>query len=440
MNIFKNTPYNKIIRILNTIAIMLLMIFKVYGQNPEIHKTIAFKNALIFNGEKFIKKDLYSINGKISFHEPKKIDTIYNLTGHYLIPPFGDAHTHNLDREWQLSFLPKAYLDEGTFYIQNLTSKLKGTKKLKPYFKTKSTPDVKYAHQGLTSTLGHPFMAYEPFEMGIDYKDWDKYSDSIKKSRLDLNNSYIFIDKISDIENGLNLYLKDKPDIAKIFLINSEDHEETFQNSIMADHGLSADVAAEVVKKLKKEKLTIYAHIESAYDFNTGIDIGVDFFAHMPGYNWDGTPETKSKYYIDDALIKKAIKHNVGVIPTLGQALNRKSTDSIAKRELVKDFLIRYHKYGGKLAFGADAFNQTLKSEIKLLIELNIFDPITILNLLCITTPQSIFPERKIGYLKEGYECSFLALEQNPLKNINAISTIKYRVKEGIDLSLNKSN
>ncbi|MEM9001661.1 MAG: hypothetical protein AAGB24_15485 [Bacteroidota bacterium] len=407
-----------------------------YGQHSGDQKVIAFENAMVFNGDGFFKKNLYAVNGKISFVRPKEVDTTYNLQGHFLIPPFGDAHTHNLDREWQLRFLPKAYLDEGTFYVQNLTSKLKGTKKVRPFFESKVTPDVTFAHQGLTSTLGHPFMAYEPFAMGLDYKKWDENLDAIRTSRIDLNNSYIFIDNLLEVEENLEIYFENKPDIAKIFLINSEDHEDNFNNTTMADNGLSIAVAEAVVKRLKDEQLKVYAHIESAYDFENGLRIGVDYFAHMPGYNWNGSPDERSKYYISDELIEKAVRHGVGVIPTLGQALNQKSRDSVAKREFVKDFLVRYHNSGGQLIFGADAFNQTMKGEMALLIDLDIFDPKTLLNLLTVATPQAIFPDRKIGRLAEGYECSFLVLERNPLEAIECIKQIKFGVKQGIDLSL----
>ena len=407
-----------------------------YSQGSDTQGNIGFENAMVFDGEGFSIKNLYAIDGKISFIPPSEVDTIYNLKGHFLIPPFGDAHTHNLDRDWQLRFLPKAYLDEGTFYVQNLTSKLDGTKKARPFFESRSTPDVVFAHQGLTSTLGHPFMAYEPFAMGLDYGEWNKNLDSIRRSRIDLNNSYIFIDSIAEVREKLKFYFENKPDIAKIFLINSEDHAETFGNNIMADNGLSTEVAEAIVKRLKEENLTVYAHIESSYDFETGLDIGVDYFAHMPGYNWTGSAEDKSRYYIDDALIGKAVKKGVGIIPTIGQAFGQKAKDSIAKREFVKDFLRRYHDAGGKLVFGADAFNQTMKGEIELLIDLEIFDSKTILNLLTVQTPQSIFPNRKIGKLQEGYECSFLVLEKNPLEDIKSILSVKFGIKQGIDLSL----
>lgn len=416
------------------IVVSALYSFSLRGQSKE-KNIIAFQGAHIFNGKTFKKKNFYSVNGVLSFKKRTYTDTIYNLDGMYVIPPFGDAHTHNLDREWQLRFLPKKYLLEGTFYVQNLTSKFKETQKTRPFFKSKETPDVKFAHQGLTSTIGHPFMAYEPFAMGLPYEDWNDNLDSIRGSRIDLDNSYIFIDDVTSIDEKLKIYFKEPPDIAKIFLINSENHESNFGNKTIGDNGLSIEVAEEVVKRLKKQNLKVYAHIESAYDFEKGIDMGVDYFAHMPGYNWNGSPDTKAKYFINNKLINKAVRNKVGIIPTLGQGFSRKLKDSVAKREFMKDFLVRFHKKGGKLIFGADAFNQTMSGEIALLMELKIFDSKTILQMLCIETPKAIFPNRKIGELKEGFEASFLVLKEDPLKDIVALKNIHLLIKQGIEIS-----
>jgi imidazolonepropionase-like amidohydrolase len=47
------------------------------------------------------------------------------------------------------------------------------------------------------------------------------------------------------------------------------------------------------------------------------------------------------------------------------------------------------------------------------------------------TTAKTIFPMRKIGALKEGYEASFLALEGNPLEDLQNVRKIKLRFKQG---------
>jgi imidazolonepropionase-like amidohydrolase len=45
-----------------------------------------------------------------------------------------------------------------------------------------------------------------------------------------------------------------------------------------------------------------------------------------------------------------------------------------------------------------------------------------------------IFPKRRIGVLREGYEASFLALEGNPLEDLRNVRKIKVRFKQGMVL------
>jgi predicted amidohydrolase YtcJ len=46
-------------------------------------------------------------------------------------------------------------------------------------------------------------------------------------------------------------------------------------------------------------------------------------------------------------------------------------------------------------------------------------------------TPRTVFPNRKIGRLKEGYEASFLVLGSNPIDDFEQIKNIRLRFKQG---------
>jgi imidazolonepropionase-like amidohydrolase len=47
-------------------------------------------------------------------------------------------------------------------------------------------------------------------------------------------------------------------------------------------------------------------------------------------------------------------------------------------------------------------------------------------------TPLAIFPNRKIGAFREGYEASFLALDADPLADWAATKRIRMRFKQGL--------
>ena len=54
-------------------------------------------------------------------------------------------------------------------------------------------------------------------------------------------------------------------------------------------------------------------------------------------------------------------------------------------------------------------------------------------NDLC-ATPATMFPERRIGHLDEGYEASFLVLPGDPLEEWRHTRRIQLRVKQGLQL------
>lgn len=394
-----------------------------------------YENGNWYDGDKFVRQSFFEIDGYFSSSEPDSLINTVDLKNSFVIPPFASAHNHNLDRDWQMSFLPQQYLDEGTFYYQALTSRQKQANALRPIFEKDATLDVKFAQQGFTSTLGHPFMAYEPFAMGLTFEDQKSKMNEIRESRLEENNAYIFVDSLSQIEDKISIFKASNPDVAKIYLLDVENFETNNQTGKVGQHGLSKEVAKALVKRLKKERFEVYAHIENAADFKFATGIGVDCVAHMPGYDFNGLEKDKALHYVDDKSIRDAVNVGMKVIPTVAVSINRRSIkDSIGKVNFVKSFLRRYKDAGGEILSGSDMFNNSLSPEIDALYNLNVFSNAELLEILSKHTPQYIFPERKIGVLEEGYEASFLVLHTNPLENFKAIKDISFSVKKGIIL------
>jgi imidazolonepropionase-like amidohydrolase len=87
---------------------------------------------------------------------------------------------------------------------------------------------------------------------------------------------------------------------------------------------------------------------------------------------------------------------------------------------------------GVALAIGSDNVTDSSILEFEYLARLGIFDNLAMLKMWSETTPQTIFPKRQIGALKEGYEASFLALEGNPLEDLQNVRKIKLRFKQGM--------
>lgn len=412
-------------------------------------KTYQFKNGNWFNGKTFKKKTFYSVNGFLSNKKPKQIDEVVDLKNGYVIPPFADAHTHNLDGTRDLSRMSKAYLNEGTFYVQVLGNHNSGAKQARPLLNKPSTLDVIYANASLTGTYGHPFMVYEPLDMGIyNVAEAFRRIEEVKKSRLAENEAYFFLDSKADVDKKWEKIIASQPDILKIMLIEAENYENYWASGDTVNKGLSPEVAEYVVQKAHRANLRVYAHIETANDFRTGLKIGVDGFAHAPYSGWNGSSETKPKDDLTVEDMKIAARKNIVVIPTAQRGtfsamekdsggkfvMNQERRQKIVERH--RELFRKMYKNGVKLALGLDNYGTTLAPELFYFHDERIFDNLTLLKIAAEMTPQTIFPNRKIAFLKNGYEANFLVLENNPLENFDAVKNITYRFKQGFPIKI----
>jgi imidazolonepropionase-like amidohydrolase len=428
-----------------------IVIFSVLGllttnaqSPPATQKSYKFINGQWFDGKGFKRQTFYSVNGTLTQRKPKQVDETVDLDNKFVIPPFADAHTHNLDGMFNFERVVQAYLAEGTFYLQVLANHGTGATQARPLLNNPSTLDVVYANGMLTCTYGHPFMIYEPLAMGI-YNPAEAYRriPEVKKSRLAENNAYWFLDSRTDVDAKWERILAAKPDLIKIGLLDAENQEKYVLTGDTLTKGLSPEVAEYVVQKAHQAGLRVYAHIETANDFRLGLRIGVDGFAHAPNYGWKGNTEDPIKDELTIEDVKLAAKKKTIVIPTA--RLGRSSATDYAadgKQTLVEERFRRIierqkrlfnlmRQSGVTLALGSDNYGRTLGDELWYLHDNQIFDNLTLLRIATEITPQTIFPDRKIGRLREGYEASFLVVNGNPLEDFSRIKKIERRFKQG---------
>lgn len=95
--------------------------------------------------------------------------------------------------------------------------------------------------------------------------------------------------------------------------------------------------------------------------------------------------------------------------------------------------LIKKHRV--KINFGSDHYGSTPVEDVLYLQKLSVFTNLEMLKIWSEETPASIFPDRKIGFLKEGCEARFLVLSGNPLKDFTEIKNIRLRFKQGFPLN-----
>lgn len=431
--------------ILSAIFLTFLAVITAFAQTSKVYE---FSNGQWFDGKGFQKQQMYSVNGIFTGNKPKFIDEKIDLKNQFVIPPFADAHTHNLDGTYNLEKMIDAYLNEGTFYVQVLANYARGAKQAKPFLNKSSSLDVVYANGGLTSTLGHPFLAYEPRAMGFfNYADWEKNMDKIKLSRIGENEVYWFFDSKAEVDAKWAKFVAQKPDLVKIFLLDAENYEKTQISGNAGDKGLSPEIAEYIVKKAHQSGLRVFAHVETTNDFRLGLKIGVDGFAHSPNYGWNGKVEDKPKDDLTLSDIKLAAKQKVFITPTANIGKLEATVYADGKEDLQierfnrvierqKKLFNLMHKNGVRLILGSDYYAKTLGVELWYLHDNKVFDNLTLLKIAVEDTPQAIFPARKIGKLKSGYEASFITVEENPLINFDTVKNIGLRFKQGFLINL----
>jgi imidazolonepropionase-like amidohydrolase len=150
-----------------------------------------------------------------------------------------------------------------------------------------------------------------------------------------------------------------------------------------------------------------------------------------------------SRYEISEADARLAARRHVVVVTTLGEAIDGiygKGEAVLEGREAFRGLLVHnlqiLKKHGVPIAIGSDQYGETSVPEALKLYKLKAFDNLTLLKMWCEATAATIFPKRKIGHLKEGYEASFLVLSGDPLQDFNNVQKIEMRVKQGESLSL----
>jgi imidazolonepropionase-like amidohydrolase len=390
-----------------------------------------FANGRRFDGRGFVPGTFYVVNGALTFRRPGHVDRTIDLTGKYVIPPFGEAHNHNLvwSDEAGFSRLKNRYLADGIFYVKNPTNLPRARAPLAGRINIPTSVDAVFSNGGLTASGGHPVEIVRP-NRGFTEADGE-------------GAFYWVIDDLADLDRKWEKILAQKPDFIKTTLVYSEEYEKRKDdNSYFGRKGLNPALLPEIVRRAHAAGLRVSVHLETAADFHNALVAGVDEMAHMPGFAADEKMGL-SRYEISEADARLAAKRRVVVVTTLGEMIDGlygKDGALLPERRGLHDMIVHnlqiLLKHGVPLAVGSDQYGETSMPEALKLYRLKAFDNLTLLKMWCEETAATIFPNRKLGHLKEGYEASFLVLGGDPLHDFNNVQKIEMRVKQGEILSL----
>lgn len=387
-------------------------------------KSYQFINGQWFDGKGFRRQKFYSANSVLTRKKPARIDETVDLKNGYVIPPFAEGHNHWIEPQRVDEYI-RNYLRDGVFYVKDEANFPYIVSQFQDKVNRPTSVDFITALQGFTGSNGHPLEIIRQIQaMGILPKEWTERDFDGK--------AVMIVDDAKDIPSRWSQLLESKPDFVKAFLLYSEQYG--MHNDNPKKTGLNPKFLPEIVRRAHEAGLYVSVHIETAADFHNALVAGADEIAHLPFVDFD--KELGNKHFpISEADARLAAKRDVRVITTLSWlkasfANNPKGAEE-ARTQVIIPNLRLLKRYGVKLLVGSDQFRQTSLPEILLISSLDVFTNLELLKMSCEVTPQAIFPRRKIGFLRDGYEASFLVLDGNPLANFEQTKNIRLRFKQG---------
>jgi hypothetical protein len=327
------------------------------------------------------------------------------------------------------------YLRDGVFYSKVLTNSRKGALKVAGQVNKPTSVDVSYAQGGLTSNFSFPIDLYEALVLGIYTPEQQKANaDKIWESRRLENDVYYIIDTSDDLERKWSQILEGRPDFIKVYVRHSERYAEGWGRKGRGG-GIDPKLLPAIVEKAHRAGLRVSAGVSTAYDYHVSLLAGVDEFSHPPGDIAED--ESVRMYEISKEDAKLTAKRGV-FVHILTPAFKPETLKAKSQRE--KDNLFRNYKllkaHGVKFAIGSTTYGETPLAGAIALSKLDLFTNLELLKIWCELSPQTIFPNRRIGRLQQGYEASFIVLAGNPLENFDEVKNIKLRFKQGYFLDI----
>ena len=372
------------------------------------------------------------MNGVLSSQRPPDLEREIALDGLYVVPPFAEAHNHNVEPGDNIDAVLKRTLDAGIFYVKNPNNVPGARDALAGKINAPALIDAVFANGGLTASGGHPIPIADRGLKRTGSPVWQE------------GGFYHVIDTETDLAQKWGNILAGRPDFIKVMLLHSEEYARRKGDAAFFGwKGLDPALVPRIAARAHAAGLRVSAHVETAADFRAALAAGVDEINHTPGFRpdrgdrraYDGT-----RYRIAEEDAAQAARSKTVVVTTLVAAISRIAAPQPGEhadeaRTAITHNLRLLREHGVHIAIGSDSYEQTARDEALALASLNLFDNLSLLKIWCEATPVAIFPGRKIGALREGFEASFVALKGYPLQDFSQIAHIAARVKQGVALS-----
>src|SRR5215203_1317366 len=396
----------------------------------SVQKVYELKNGQWLGADGFRAGTRYVIDGRLTQRHPRNVDSVIDLAGRWVVPPFGEAHNHNVDYSTptRTDSLIRRYLRDGVFYVKNPGNLPRGRDSLVGRVNVPRGVDAVFANGLLTATGGHPTGLYRRnLARGV-------------MTAADGDGGFLWIlDSLPDVERKWTRIVAGRPDFIKVILVHSEEYARRRTDSAYFNwRGIDPALVPEVVRRAHAAGLRVSAHVETSADFHAALAGGVDEINHIPGFRGDEhTRITEpARYEVTEADAKLAAARGVWVVTTLSgftaydlhgpDSLTRRAADALLGRNLRV-----LHDAGVHLAVGSDSYRDDSVQEAAYLATLGVFTPLELLRVWSEATPRAIFPRRRVGCLEDGCEASLLVLAADPSADFANTRRIALRMKDG---------
>lgn len=385
---------------------------------------LALEGGQWFDGSRFRPDRWYVVDGRLTHKRPARIDARIDLRRRYVLPPLADAHNHNLQNAWTAATFADDYVRRGIFYSAQLAANTEEIAGYRAFLGGPGRVDVLWAEATLSSSDGHP--------LGLALAGAKQAGMRMGAADF-VDKAFWAIDSRADLEKKWPRIAEARPKLVKVIVV--DDAHSTDQRkdaSSYGQRGLSAALVPEIVSRAHAIGARVAAHVDSADDIDRVVRAGVDIVAHLNTRIPKGL--TAADLRLSDATIVEMKRRGTSIIPTVAVTryyLKAHPEDRPALMAVIADNLTRLKAAGIPILAGSDLFDGSVIDEIDALAATHVFAPSELVRIASRTTPQAMFPERRIGVFEEGAEASLVAYDADPVRALAALRSPKFAIKQG---------
>jgi len=182
---------------------------------PAPSHTYELRNGHWFNDSGFTDQTVWVVDSVLRFSQPARVDSVIDLHGGYVVPPFGEAHNHWLERQYVRTYIAR-YLLDGVFYVRDLGTSPAIRPAVDSLVNRPNSPDYIAAGPGFTGPGGHPLEVIDQL-VGVGAIQ--------KPATRQEQEQYVFVVRDeADVARAWPKLIADHPDLVKVFLAYSEEY------------------------------------------------------------------------------------------------------------------------------------------------------------------------------------------------------------------------